>query len=85
MTLVGEGEHVYEWVEDWAGVPDSENAKTGWAHPGVVVTDAGYIITFHQGQPQVLVFDQMDWSTYGLPTRGGSVPKSMAINTRPVG
>jgi len=58
MTLVGEGEHIYEWVEDWAGVPDSDNARTGWAHPGMVVTDAGYIITFHQGQPQVLVFDQ---------------------------
>ena len=43
MTLVGEGEHIYEWVEDWAGVPDSENARTGWAHPGMVVTDAGYI------------------------------------------
>ena len=58
MTLVGEGEHIYDWVEDWAKVPDSENTRTGWAHPGMVVTDARYIITFHPGQPQVLVFDQ---------------------------
>ena len=58
MIRVGEGEHTYEWVGDWAQVPDSETARTGWAHPGMVVTDAGQVITFHQGQPQVLVFDQ---------------------------
>ncbi|HZQ28371.1 MAG TPA: hypothetical protein VFA94_11795 [Acidimicrobiales bacterium] len=56
MTAIGEGEHTYEWVEDWAQVPDSESARDGWAHHGVVVTRSGDVVTFHSGDPTLMVF-----------------------------
>ena len=53
---IGIGENTYEWAGNWAKVPDSESARTGWAHPGLAVTADGQIISFHQGDPTVLVF-----------------------------
>lgn len=55
---VGTGRHTYEWIDNWAKVPDSESARAGWAHTGVVVTESGDILTYHQGDPTVLVFDK---------------------------
>ena len=54
----GSGQQTYEWIDRWARIPDTESARAGWAHPGVVVTEAGDVITFHQGDPTVLVFDK---------------------------
>lgn len=56
--LVGDGEHTYEWLEKWAKIPDTPSAATGWAHHGIVVSEAGKVIAFHQGDPTVLVFDE---------------------------
>src|SRR5579859_5268825 len=53
---VGSGRYTYEWLDNWAQFPDSENARGGWAHPGVAVSGADEIITFHQGDPTVLMF-----------------------------
>jgi len=55
---IGSGEHRYDWVETWAKLPDTEAARGGWAHPGVAIDSAGHVITFHPGEPAVLVFDQ---------------------------
>ena len=55
---VGEGPNSYTWTDDWAGTADSESAKTGWAHHGVVVSESGDVITYHQGDPTFLVYDQ---------------------------
>jgi DNA-binding beta-propeller fold protein YncE len=55
---VNAGSISYEWIENWAQIPDSESARNGWAHPGVAVTERNEIITFHQGDPTILVFDQ---------------------------
>ena len=55
---IGSGEQTYEWIDGWASVPDSESARMGWAHPGIVVTEAGEVITAHAGDPTVLVFDR---------------------------
>jgi len=55
--LVGAGGHNYEWIDGWARVPDSENARGGWAHPGIAVTEGGNIVTYHPGDPTVLIFD----------------------------
>jgi DNA-binding beta-propeller fold protein YncE len=52
---IGDGEHTYEWVEDWAQTPDTASAREGWAHHGVVVTRSGDVITFHSGDPNLLV------------------------------
>ncbi len=54
---IGTGDHIYDWIENWAAIADTESARTGWAHPGMVINAAGEIITFHGGQPTVLVFD----------------------------
>ncbi len=53
----GTGENTYEWIGNWANVPDSESARRGWAHPGMVVTDSGEVITCHSGDHTVLFFD----------------------------
>lgn len=55
---IGTNEHAYDWIGDWARIPESASARDGWAHPGLAVSAANEIITFHQGDPTVLVFDQ---------------------------
>ena len=56
--LVGRGDHTYEWSEKWAQIPDSESARTGWAHHGIAISETGKVIAFHQADPTVLVFDE---------------------------
>lgn len=53
---VGTGEHTYEWIDNWAQVPESAAARGGWAHPGVAVGDDGTVYTFHPGEPSLLLF-----------------------------
>lgn len=57
MAQVQIGDLRYEWVEDWAQIPASENAAKGWAHPGMTVTAAGEIVTCHPDTSQILFFD----------------------------
>ncbi len=54
---VGSGEHTYEWIDTWAKVPDSPSTREGWSHHGVVVSETGEVISFHQEDRTVLVFD----------------------------
>jgi DNA-binding beta-propeller fold protein YncE len=51
------GDTTYEWIDDWAKIPQTDSASRGWAHPGVVVTAAGQIVTVHPGEPAILFFD----------------------------
>ena len=55
---IGTGANTYEWIENWAKIPDTESARAGWAHHGVVVSETGDVITFHQEDKTVLVFDR---------------------------
>lgn len=55
---IGSGENTYEWAGNWAKIPESEGLRTGWAHPGLAVTAAGQVISFHQSEPRMLVFDE---------------------------
>ena len=55
---IGSGANKYEWDADWARIPDTESARTGFAHHGVAVTEASEIIAFHQSDRTFLVFDQ---------------------------
>ncbi len=55
---IASGSNTYQWIGDWAQIPDNAEARSGWAHPGVVVTRDGSVITFHQSDPTVLVYDQ---------------------------
>ena len=51
---IGSGQHQYEWIDNWAQIPDSDARRGGWAHPGVAVTTRGEVVTFHPGEPALL-------------------------------
>ena len=51
---VGQGALAYEWVEDFAEIPEPETAAHGWAHPGMALSPTGTIYTFHPALPKVL-------------------------------
>ena len=55
---LGSGGHTYEWIDGWARYPDTESLRTGWSHHGVVVTESGQVVTYHPGDPAVMVFDK---------------------------
>lgn len=54
---IGSGEHTYEWIEDWARIPDTPGSKADGRTHGVVVASDGRVIVLHLGNPAVLVFD----------------------------
>ena len=56
--LIGSGDTTYTWNDDWAEIPNPGEAKGGWSHHGVVVTEAGHIIASHPATPDLLEFDQ---------------------------
>lgn len=51
------GQNEYRWIDHWAKIPATESARTGWAHHGIVTTEGGQVITFHQSERKVLVLD----------------------------
>src|SRR2546427_12735238 len=53
---IGSGEHTYEWIEDWATIPDTPAGRENGRTHGVAVTRAGDIVVFHQGDLGVLIF-----------------------------
>ena len=55
---IGSEKHTYEWIDNWAKIPDTESARAGWAHHGIVVTEVGDVIIYHPGDPAVLTFDR---------------------------
>ena len=55
---VGRGDQVYDWIEKWGRIPDSNSARDGWAHHDIVVSKTGKVISFHQADPTVLIFDE---------------------------
>jgi DNA-binding beta-propeller fold protein YncE len=54
---IGTGDNMYEWIEDWAKTPDTESARTGWSHHGIVVSESGEVYAGHQDDPIVQIFD----------------------------
>ena len=80
MVRFGSGEHTYEWIDNWAKIPDSESARAGWAHHGIVVAEAGDIVTYHPGDPKVLIFDRAgdlrdSWDSGVLEAHGMTIVK----------
>lgn len=68
MIAIGSGQQTYQWIENWAQIPDSDGARSGWAHPGMAVTDADEIITCHPGEPTLMVFDRDGHLLRTIPT-----------------
>src|SRR5438105_865587 len=55
---IGGGDHVFEWIDNWARIPESPSADVGWAHPGMATTAAGELITCHPSEPTIVIFDR---------------------------
>ena len=54
---LGKSNRHYDWIDGWSKSPDSESARTGWAHHDIVVSENGDVIAFHQADPIVLIFN----------------------------
>jgi hypothetical protein len=55
---IGSDGQVYEWVEDWGHIPDTESGRENGRTHGVVVTGDGRVMVFNQANPAVLSFDK---------------------------
>jgi len=49
--------YIYEWIDNWVRIPDTETGRANGRTHGVVVNQAGQVIVFHQANPAVLIFD----------------------------
>ena len=61
----------YEWVSDWADIPNPASAKTGWAHHGMAVTKSGEVLAIHPAESLVMVFDPQGTllNSFEIPVR----------------
>ena len=72
---VGEGQYIYEWIDNWVTLPDTELGRKDKAHHGIVVTESGLVLMFHEGGPAILAYDtdgnlQGEWES-GLTNAHG--------------
>jgi DNA-binding beta-propeller fold protein YncE len=54
---IGSDGNTYEWVEDWAHIPDTPSGRENGRTHGVVVAENGNVMVFNQANPAVLIFD----------------------------
>ena len=54
---IGHGEFTYEWIDNWARIPETATGKENGRTHGVSVTAAGDVVVFCQANPAVLTFD----------------------------
>ncbi len=54
---VGQGEFTFEWIENWARIPETESGRSNGRTHGVVALNGGDVLIFNQAQPGVLRFD----------------------------
>jgi len=54
---IGNHQHNYQWTEKWGRIPDTDSAREGWAHHGIVVSNTSNVISFHQGEKSLITFD----------------------------
>ncbi len=57
MTI-GENDFKYEWIENWAKIPDTSSGKENGRTHSVVVLRNGNIVVFNQADPAILIFNQ---------------------------
>jgi hypothetical protein len=53
-TQLTVGELKYEWIENWAKLPDS----SGHAHHGLAIDRQGHIVTADNTEPKILILDK---------------------------
>ena len=54
---LGDGSFRYEWIDNWARIPQTASGQANGRTHGVVVTQAGNVMVFNQADPAVLTFD----------------------------
>ncbi len=52
------GQFTYEWIDNWARVPENDTTRENGRTHGVVVANDGHVLVFCQANPAVLVFDE---------------------------
>lgn len=55
---IGFGDQRYQWLENWAQIPNTESGRNDGRTHGIVVSEAGHVIVFNQATPAVLFYDQ---------------------------
>ena len=55
---IGHGEFTYEWIDNWARIPQTPSGSENGRTHGVVVAKSGDVYVFNQADPGVLVFAQ---------------------------
>lgn len=48
--------HQYEWIEEWAGLPDDDRIRHSWAHHALAVTGDGQVVGFHPADGLIVVY-----------------------------
>ena len=81
---IGSGDNIYEWIENWAKVPDTESARIGWSHHGIVVSESGEVLSGHQDEPIVQVFGKdgsfkRSWPSGCTETHGMTLVKEDGV------
>lgn len=51
------GDLSFNWIENWARIPDTHNSRNGWSHHDIVVTESGDIMSGHPEDPVILTLD----------------------------
>jgi DNA-binding beta-propeller fold protein YncE len=54
---IGSNGQTYEWVEQWAHIPDTPSGRENGRTHGVVVSESGNILVFNQANPAVLTYN----------------------------
>jgi DNA-binding beta-propeller fold protein YncE len=57
VMTVGTAAHTYQWIDQWARIPDTPSGRANGRTHGVAVSKTGNVIVFHQADPAVLIFD----------------------------
>lgn len=55
---IGTGACTYEWVDNWARIPDTESGRRNGRTHGVAVSRSGRVLVFHQASPAVVTYGQ---------------------------
>jgi hypothetical protein len=55
---VGSGDYRYEWIDEWATIPDTESGRENGRTHGIEVTRDGRVVVFNQSNPAILFFDE---------------------------
>ena len=53
---IGEPPFEFEWIDNWATIPDTPSGRENGRTHGVVITKSGDVIVFCQADPGILVF-----------------------------